>query len=544
MNRRHIRAAAAAVPLILAASLAACASSPAPANAPAEGGDPVTGGTLTYLEHQTYTNLYPPQAGFYPNGGVVNNIAARLTWQNPETLEIEPWIAADWTVNDDATEYTFDLKPDVTFSDGSPVDAEAVAKNFDTYGLGDADRGLTISEAINNYAGSDVVDADTVTFRFTAPSPGFLQATSTINSGLLSPETLDGTIEDFGAGNATEIIGAGPFTVSDEKLGTEYTLAAREDYAWAPESAENQGRPYVDAVKVLVTPEDSVRIGSLLAGQADYVRYVQAFDEERVEGAGFTLYAPQTRGVNNSIALRPGNPLLGDIRVRQAIIAAVDAQEVVDTLFTDNYPVATSVLSSEALGYKDESEHYAYDPDKAADLLDEAGWEPGSDGIREKDGERLAITVYEAKPQPQSTQTLELVAQQLAKVGVELTVKPGDAGSYAEDTRDADVTGFYHSMVGRADLDVIKSQYYTKNRDVLISEDAELDALLDAVASEPDADKRIAASQAVQDYIAEQAYVIPLFEEPQVYGAATYVQGVAFESVGRPTFSGVWLADH
>ncbi|MDQ0728875.1 TIGR04028 family ABC transporter substrate-binding protein [Microbacterium sp. W4I20] len=544
MNRRHIRAAAAAVPLILATSLAACASSPAPANAPAEGGDPVTGGTLTYLEHQTYTNLYPPQAGFYPNGGVVNNIAARLTWQNPETLEIEPWIAADWTVNDDATEYTFDLKPDVTFSDGSPVDAEAVAKNFDTYGLGDADRGLTISEAINNYAGSDVVDEDTVTFRFTAPSPGFLQATSTINSGLLSPETLDGTIEDFGAGNATEIIGAGPFTVSDEKLGTEYTLAAREDYAWAPESAENQGRPYVDAVHVLVTPEDSVRIGSLLAGQADYVRYVQAFDEERVEGAGFTLYAPQTRGVNNSIALRPGNPLLGDIRVRQAIIAAVDAQEVVDTLFTDNYPVATSVLSSEALGYKDESEHYAYDPDKAADLLDEAGWKPGSDGIREKDGERLAITVYEAKPQPQSTQTLELVAQQLAKVGVELTVKPGDAGSYAEDTRDAEVTGFYHSMVGRADLDVIKSQYYTKNRDVLISEDAELDALLDAVASEPDADKRIAASQAVQDYIAEQAYVIPLFEEPQVYGAATYVQGVAFESVGRPTFSGVWLADH
>ncbi|WP_234714490.1 ABC transporter substrate-binding protein, partial [Mycobacterium tuberculosis] len=102
------------------------------------------------------TNLYPPQAGFYPNGGIVNNIAARLTWQNPETLEIEPWIAAEWTVNDDATEYTFDLHPDVTFSDGTPVDAAAVAKNFDTYGLGDAERGLTVSEAINNYAGSEV----------------------------------------------------------------------------------------------------------------------------------------------------------------------------------------------------------------------------------------------------------------------------------------------------------------------------------------------------------------------------------------------------
>ena len=71
-----------------------------PARGDAAAGDPVTGGTLTYLEHQAYTNLYPPQAGFYPNGGIVNNIAARLTWQNPETLEIEPWIATEWTVND------------------------------------------------------------------------------------------------------------------------------------------------------------------------------------------------------------------------------------------------------------------------------------------------------------------------------------------------------------------------------------------------------------------------------------------------------------
>ncbi|WP_144873835.1 TIGR04028 family ABC transporter substrate-binding protein [Microbacterium sp. 1.5R] len=544
MNRRLTRLAAVALPLVLAAGLASCASSPAPSGASAEAGDPVTGGTLTYLEHQTYTNLYPPQAGFYPNGGLVNNIAARLTWQNPETLEIEPWIASEWTVNDDATEYTFTLRPDVTFSDGTPVDAAAVAKNFDTYGLGDAERGLTVSEAINNYASSEVVDDDTVTFRFTAPSPGFLQATSTINSGLLSPETLDGTIEDFGAGNAEEIIGAGPFTISDEKLGTELTLDARDDYAWAPESAENQGRPYVDAVHLIVTPEDSVRIGSLLAGQADYVRYVQAFDEDRVESSGFTLYAPQTRGVNNSISLRPQNPMLADLKVRQALVAAVDAQEVVDTLFTENYPVATSVLSSQALGYKDESEHYEYDPEKAEKLLDEAGWEPRSDGIREKDGQRLSITVYEAGPQPLSKQTLELVAQQLAKVGAELTVKPADAGSYAADTRDPLKTGFYHSMVGRADLDVIKSQYFTKNRDALISDDSQLDALLQAVASEPDADKRVAASQAVQDYIAEQAYVIPLFEEPQVYGAATYVHGVDFESVGRPTFSGVWLAEH
>ena len=542
MSRPILRAAAGALAIITVASLAACASSPTTSGEAAiRAGDPVTGGVLTYLEHQTYTNLYPPQAGFYPNGGIVNNIAARLTWQNPDTLEIEPGNATEGTANDDATEYTFDIRDDVTFSDGTPLDAAAVAKNFDVYGLGNAELGLTVSEAINNYASSEVVDEDTVTFRFSAPAPGFLQATSTINSGLLSPATLDLSLEDFGAGNAAEIIGAGPFVITDEELGTELTFEAREDYDWAPPSFEHQGRAYLDGIHLIVTPEDSVRIGSLLAGQADYIRYVQAFDEARVESAGFDLYAPQTRGVNNALSLRFTNPLLSDIRVRQALVAGVDAQEVVDTIFTANYPVATSSLSSSAVGYKDESEFYAYDPEKSEELLDEAGWVVGADGIREKDGQRLSLTVYEAKPQPLSKQTLELVAQQLKKIGVELNVKSADAGTYAEDIKDPLKTPLYHSMVGRADLDVIKSQYFTKNRNTLLSDDAELDALLLAVASEPDADKRIKASQAVQDYIAEQAYVIPLFEEPQVYGAAPYVRGVEFESVARPLFYDVWL---
>lgn len=541
MSRPAVRAVAALAAIATAATLASCASSSAPSGSGEPAGDPVTGGTLTYLEHQTYTNLYPPQAGFYPNGGIVNNITARLTWQNPETLEIEPWIATEWTVNEDATEYTFELRDDATFSDGTPIDAAAVAKNFDTYGLGNPDLGLTVSEAINNYESSEVVDDDTVTFRFSAPSPGFLQATSTINSGLLSPDTLDRSLEEFGAGNATEIVGSGPFVITDEKLGTELTFEAREDYDWAPPSFEHQGRAYLDGIHLIVAPEDSVRIGSLLAGQADYIRYVQAFDEARVESAGFELHAPQTRGVNNSIGLRFTNPLLSDIRVRQALVAGVDAQEVVDTIFTANYPKATSALSSTALGYKDESSFYEYDPEKAQELLDEAGWEPGSDGIREKDGQRLSLTVYEAKPQPLSKQTLELIAQQLKKIGVELNVKSADAGTYAEDIQDPLKTPLYHSMVGRADLDVIKSQYHTQNRDTLLSDDAELDRLLEVVASEPDPAERVEASQAVQDYLAEQAYVIPLFEEPQVYGTAPYVHGVEFESVGRPLFYDVWL---
>ena len=92
---------------LLAGALASLASVAfVPGDAAAQGA--VTkGGTLIYLEQQPHTNLYPPAGGFYPNGGVLNQITDKLTYQNPKTLEIEPWIAESWKVNADATEYTF-----------------------------------------------------------------------------------------------------------------------------------------------------------------------------------------------------------------------------------------------------------------------------------------------------------------------------------------------------------------------------------------------------------------------------------------------------
>lgn len=533
-------------------ALSACSTAtPATPGAPASPtGAPVAGGVLTYLEAQPHTSLYPPTAGFYPNGGLVNNLTDRLVHQNPETLEFEPWIATAWQVNADATEYTFTLRDDVTFSDGTKLDAAAVAKNFDLYGKGDAARALPVSEAINNYAGSEVVDATTVRFRFSAPAPGFLQATSTINSGLLSPATLEGDYTAYGAGNGAKVIGSGPFVVASEKVGSEVVLAARADYAWAPKSATNQGRAYLDEVRYVVTPEAGVRVGSLTSKQADIARQVAAPDEAVVEASGASLVAPQTRGVNNSFSLRFRNDLLADKTVRQALSLGTDRQEVVDTLFTDNYPLATSVIGRTALGWTDLSSRLVHDPAKARELLDAAGWVPGADGVRVRDGQRLALVVNEAAPQPRSYDVTTLVSQQWKRdLGVDLQILRADAGTFAKAINDADQVQVYHSMVGRADLDVIKSQYAAKNRNTLLNRDPadnsigdpKLEELLAAVAGTADAGRRVAASQTVQEYLLEQFYVIPLFEEPQVFAVGPQVHGFAAESVGRPSFHATWV---
>ncbi|MFT4272482.1 MAG: TIGR04028 family ABC transporter substrate-binding protein [Pantoea sp.] len=514
---------------------------------------PVKGGTLIYLEQQPHTNLYPPAGGFYPNGGILNQITDKLTWQNPKTLQVEPWIAESWSSNADKTEYTFKIRPGVTFSDGTPLDANAVAKNFDTYGLGNKAQRLPVSEVINNYDHSEVIDPLTVKFYFKKPSPGFLQGTATIGSGLVSLSTLQRSFDQLG--DARHIIGSGPFVVSNEQLGREVDLVARKDYHWGPKNIQQQGPANLDGIKIIVTPEDSVRIGALLAGQADFIRQVQAYDEKQATAQNFPIYAAPTRGVNDSISFRPDNPLVSDVKVRQALLHATNAQQVVQTLFSPNYPQATSVIAASAAGYVNLSDKLKYDPALAKQLLEEAGWHTDSDGIREKGGQKLALTVYESPPQPQNKEVLQLVAQQWRQVGVVLTVKAGDAGSKTLDNLDPLKTPLTVSEVGRADPDVVKSMFYPTNRDALLQKggssdkvknfrDDQLNSLLVNISAEVAPQKRLQLTADAQRYLLDHAYVIPIFEEPQVFAGAPWLKGISFEAVGRPSFYGAWLEKH
>ena len=546
LSRRSALALGLAVPA--AVTMAACGQGGG--GGAAAGGAPVQGGTLTYLEPQTWSTLYPPAGGFYPNGGILNNITDRLLHQNPETLELEPWIATALPeVNDDATEYTFTLREGVTYSDGTPLDAENVVKNFDLFGRGDAGRALTVSEAINNYDHGEVVDPHTVRFHFSAPAPGFAQAVSTINSGLLANSTLDRSNEEFGPGSAQDVIGSGPFVIAAEEIGTTLSVTAREDYAWGPESAGHTGRAHLDGIEYVVAAEESVRVGTVTSQQAHIARQIEAPDETRFEAEGLSIHAAATNGVNNGLNLRFRDPAFEDVRVRQALIAAIDRQAILDTLFTASYPLATGALATTALGYLDTSEHYAHDPEKATALLDEAGWALGADGIRTRDGAPLRLTVNEALPQPRSKEVITLIQEQLAGFGIEVHLLPGDQAAQDAARSEPGTLQVFHSMVGRADFDVLKSQYSSDNRNVLLNTepdgsvgDPDLDELLAAVASAPDRESRTEASAAAQTHLAEQAYILPLFEEPQVFGYIDAVQGFATESVGRPSFYDTWLA--
>lgn len=537
--RRRLKTFAAAMGGAMTLSLAACTNISEAADT----------GMVTYAEPNMFNNLYPPSGGYYPNGGVLNNITDRLLWQDPETLELHPWIAEELPqANADNTEFTFTIRRGVTYSDGSVLDAANVKKNYDLYAKGDEARLLTPSEQLPNYEKAEVIDEYTVKFYFTKPSPGFPQATSVMNQGLLSNETLDLDDSGFAPGNATGISGSGPFVIEQEELGTKLVLKAREDYNWAPSArADQQGPPNIAGVNIVLAEEDSVRVGSLVAGQSDVARQIEAPDEKHLKEQNLQILAAPTRGVNNSYHFHFRHPLVADIRVRQALIHAIDRDNILRALYSDSYPKGSSILARTAIGYKDESEHYAYDPELAEQLLDEAGWKRGADGIRTKEDQRLSLTFNEAVPQPRSREMFTKAQEMLKSIGVEANLYPGDRSAQTKAMKDQELVQVRHTMTGRANVDTLATWLDGAGRNTFLNYDAETDsygdeqlqALVDDYFQLTSEKQRLEKAAEMQDYLAEQAYILPLFEEPQVYGAQPHVDGFTTEAIGRPSFYAV-----
>ncbi|WP_372487757.1 TIGR04028 family ABC transporter substrate-binding protein [Corynebacterium mastitidis] len=530
---------AGALTTALAVALSSC--SPAPT-----GGEPRRG--LVYAEAGMFNSLYPPLAGYYPNGGVLNNIADRLLWQDPQTLELHPWVALELPeVNEDATEFLYRLRPGVTYSDGSALNAPNVVKNYRLYAQGDPARKLTPSEQLGGLESVEAVDDLTVRFRFDAPAPDFPQATSALNQALLSDATLDLDASGFAPGNATAVSGSGPFYIEGEELGTDLELRSRRDYRWAPPArADHQGPAELDRLQITLAAEDSVRTGALTSGQADVIRQVEAPDEQHLAARGLRVYSAPTNGVNNAFHFHFRHPLLEDVRVRRALIHGIDRDLIIATLFSDSYPQAASPLARTAQGFRDESEHYRFDPERSRRLLDEAGWVPGPDGIRVRDGRRLSLTFNEAVPQPRSKQMVTKVQEMLREIGVEVHIHPGDRAAQQAAMQRQDVVQVRHSMVGRASLDVLPNWVDGQGRNSLLNRakdgslgDPELQQRVEEFFSLSDPGDRARAVGELQDYLSERAYMLPIFEEPQVYGVSPCVEGMSTEAIGRPSFYAV-----
>ncbi|WP_342024836.1 ABC transporter substrate-binding protein [Arthrobacter citreus] len=530
-----------AVPLLILSVLTAVLASGCSQPGNASESSDKHGGEVVYLDAELSSNTQLQSSGTWQDSAYIQNITDRLIYRDPETLELKPWIAEEWTVSDDGLTYTFVIREGVTFSNGQVLDAQAVKRNLDWQAAGDSEKGIPANNWFPKVSAVTADDASrTVTVQLTAPHAPFLNVLSFWRTSLVADETINAPIE--AQSQLTGIIGSGPFTVESEKYGEEIVLARRDGYAWAPPGLENQGEAYLDRITIIPVTEDSVRLGSLRAGEADLIRYIQPSEEKTLTAAGLEVVSVQGVGNSNVWDLRQSAPFLDDVRVRQALQHGIDRDQIISDLYTENWNKATSILTPGSLGYKDESEKLAFDPDKSNQLLDDAGWTGrDADGFRTRDGEKLHILTYVDVYDSTSKPLFQLIQWQLKQLGVNLEIKETDYANYSTVLADPAV-GARRNGWPEADpirLTVNYSSEYL-NAFNLQQPDAVLDALLAEQLTATDTAVRSGIIGKIQDHIIDSAYALPILDDSQVFALQPTLHGLSFGAEARPSFYETW----
>lgn len=478
-----------------------------------------------FRDNTTLVSLDPFQVYWLEHRVVLRNVAESLTDQNPQNGKIIPWLAQSWDISDNALEYTFHLRRDVTFSNGTRFDAQAVKAAFDANKAFATQVPTTFGATyLAGYDHAQVVDDFTVKLVLSRPNAGFLQATSTTNLAILAPESYALSVKERSLG---AIVGTGPFVLERYTPESGLRLVRRQGYAWPSANVKNQGEAHLSAVQVSYVPEESVRNGQFVQGQVDILWPRAPFsdvDLKLFQSRGATIQSRSLPGP--ALNLYPntrGERILGDRTVRLALQKSIDRQSYAATVYSPHFPVVTSLYDVTTPYYKDKSDKLAYDPAGAQRLLDEAGWHKGADGYRSKDGKRLKL-VYNLSPAESAGDVL--IQDQLRKVGIELKLNVLTTAEWAA----ANASGNYDltsTYMTRADPIILQTiiDPRTANSSTLATSLYAPDtlpralALYDAGMTATGSEQRAQAYGALQDLLIEEGSAFPVYE--RVWQAAT-----------------------
>jgi peptide/nickel transport system substrate-binding protein len=519
----------------LAFALAGCSggSGQAAGDASPAASKPVAGGDLTFAISSELGCIDPQQVGNNDDIAIARQTVASLTTQDPKTGDIKPWLASSWKVNADASSFTFTLRTGATYSDGTPIDAESVKENFaGIQALGaKATLGSTYLSGLKEVK---VIDPQTVEVDFTGPSAQFLQATSTFSLGLVSDASTKLSVADRCAG---KFAGSGPFTVKSFTPQSEAVLAKRDGYSWGASTNAHTGEAYLDAVTFKVVPEASTLTGSLSSGQIDASADVQVTDLPQFDGNGFWVTNRTNPGVVYNLYANAKNPILADESVRQAISKAIDRNAEAKLLTQWDKP-ATSVLSSSTPYWADQSALLKQDVAGAKKLLEAAGWTAGSDGIREKDGQKLAFKLVYWQP---SNDQLQLVQQELKAIGIDLQLKQTTIADATATNNGTQALSW--GNLTRADPDVVRTVFSaraTQNNNHRAAEP--VDDLLDQQAATTDPKARQKLVDQATETLIKEAWSIPVYQLSTTIAASEKVHDLKFEASSRLDFYDAWLS--
>lgn len=382
------------------------AATKAPEPTPEPSGEPKV---LSYLMWQQFIDLDPALA-FSSEHPALNLIYENLIYMNPPGADelLSPGLATSWEANEDSTEWTFHLREGVTFQDGEPFNADAVRATFEHYWAAEGAGCSWIWGAVEDV---EVVDEFTVKMTCSYPAALDIIATSSYCGEIISPADTAQPKEWFDAAQGN---GTGPYMYESYDKGARLILTRFEDY-WRGWS-DNQ----FDKVVFEIVEDVPQRQQMIEAGEADIARGLVPDKIEQLRAIPSLKVYIDPSYMHMQYLLNNEKAPTNDPLVRQALAYSFPYDDLVTRgqgLFTQSRGAVPAAM----WGHCEDCFQYSYDPVKAGELLDQAGWvDTDGDGIRDKDGEPLHLLLtYTADAVGHSWPT-ELWVYPAGEIGIEL----------------------------------------------------------------------------------------------------------------------------
>lgn len=467
------------------------------------------GGTIVFGTNQEPSQLDAFAATTVNDQAVVAQIYETLVLLGPG-MQLHPGLATSWSLSPDATRLRLGLREGVTFHNGDAFNADAVKAHFDRM-KGDVSGSQTALIA-GYYQDTEVIDGNTVELVFSRPAPDALIDLAAPGAAI----TNAAAVAELGDDAGQNPIGTGPFVFEEWVEGSHISMVRNPDWTWGAFSFYGTTGPArVEKLVFRFIPDDQTRTAALSTGEIQFLDLVPFQNIAPLEELdGITVEGFSLPGLPQVNFISPAISPTSDIRVRQAILHAVNQEEIVDLVFFGRAPRAYGPLSSDFSEYDPIVEtYYPYDPERSAQLLDEAGWTLGDDGIRRKDGEALSARIIENRSwNPWVT----LLQDQIGKIGFDAEVITLEGGGYYQDTGENiyELASMGDVFASPASLrrDFHSSSIGPGNINVGHIDDPRLDELLDSASEETNLGVRAEILSEVQRYIMDQAYIVPIIE--------------------------------
>lgn len=456
--------------------------------------------------------------------------------------KVTPLLATSWDVSDDGKTYTYHLRKNVTFSDGTPFNAAAAAFNLKRWTNNPRYDQLT----------SDYVDAietpDDYTVKVTYRNATYvipLEQSYPRPNRFLSPASVDNDGAASPNPHFTKPVGTGPWMLDSYEKDKSFSLVPNPKY-WGK-------KPHLKRINFKVIADAQARLMALQSGEVDIIGgdLIGKIPIENIKelkaGGQFKIYSKQTLSAH-FVSFNQQVPALQDKAVRLALNYATNEEEIAKSLMDDNVVAATGMYAKGAPYVTDKNNHgYAYSVKKAKKTLEDAGWKAGSDGVREKDGQRLEFKfVYTTDEFPEWKSLAEYLQAQYQKVGVKLDLQPVDKNGYLDATqtnRDFDITmrrTSSDSWVPHSSLMELFTNSAGRSWS-LVWTDADLAAKIQDVLRTLDEHERQAKYDEIFGYISDNALVVPLYYPVQTF--AVNPQKVAGFKIGVNAYAPVAWSD-